>query len=309
MSVRLHHYAASQVVLHQHLLRFSNAKLPGQPGMFDGRFGRCTRAATVSADQHNIGVSLGNPGGDGANAHLGHKLDVDPGLRINILQVMNELRQVFDGVDIVVRRRRYQLHSGRSPPHPPYVLIDFVAGELTSLSRLRTLRHFDLQVGSVHQIVGGNAKPPGSHLLHSAAPRVAVGIGSKATVVFSALTGIALGVYTVHSYGQGLVGLPADSTQRNSPRGKALHYPAGRLHLIQGKRLFRRLELQEPPQRAQPFFVFVGQFSKPPVHTSVGCLGGVLQQGNSVGIPHVKLAVPSPLIDAAHLQVQHRSQS
>ena len=35
----------------------------------------------------------------------GDQLDVDPRPRIGVLQVVNELRQVFDRVDVVVRRR------------------------------------------------------------------------------------------------------------------------------------------------------------------------------------------------------------
>ena len=50
-------------------------------------------------------MSLGHTGGDGADAHLGHQLDADPGVDVGILQVVDQLGQIFDGIDVVVRRR------------------------------------------------------------------------------------------------------------------------------------------------------------------------------------------------------------
>ena len=66
----------------------------------------------------------------------------------DVLEVVDQLRQVLDGVDVVVRRRRNQLDARRRVPHPADVLVDLVAGQLTALAGLGALGHLDLQVGA-----------------------------------------------------------------------------------------------------------------------------------------------------------------
>ena len=52
-----------------------------------------------------VGVGFGHPGGDRADAGLGNQFDRNARLRVDVLEVVNQLRQVFDGVDVMVRRR------------------------------------------------------------------------------------------------------------------------------------------------------------------------------------------------------------
>ena len=56
-------------------------------------------------DEHDVGLRLGHAGGDGADADLGHQLHVHAGPRVGVLEVVDELREVLDRVDVVVRRR------------------------------------------------------------------------------------------------------------------------------------------------------------------------------------------------------------
>ena len=53
-------------------------------------------AAVVTGDQYDVGVSLGYAGRHRADADLGYQLDVDPGVRIRILQIVDELGQILD---------------------------------------------------------------------------------------------------------------------------------------------------------------------------------------------------------------------
>ncbi len=84
------------------------AQLPGQARVRDGVAGRRAGAAVVAGDQHHLGARLGNAGGDGANAGLADQLDADASLAIGIFQIVNQLGQVLDRVNVVVRRRRDQ---------------------------------------------------------------------------------------------------------------------------------------------------------------------------------------------------------
>ena len=56
--------------------------------------------------------ALAHAGRDGADTRLGHQLDADPGPRVDLFQIEDQLRQILDGVDIVVRRRRDEHDPG-----------------------------------------------------------------------------------------------------------------------------------------------------------------------------------------------------
>jgi hypothetical protein len=112
LAVGLHADAAAQIVEQQHLLRFGEAEFPGQAGVLDGAERRSAGAAGVAGDEHHVGVGLGDAGGDRAHADFRDQLDGDARLRVDVLEVVDELRQIFDGVNVVVRRRRDEADAG-----------------------------------------------------------------------------------------------------------------------------------------------------------------------------------------------------
>ena len=105
--------ARAQSIHDQRLLRLGQSQLPGATGVLDRRQRRSAGAAGVAADQDVVGACLGDAGGDGADARLGDQLDADLGPRVDLPQVVDELRQVLDRVDVVVRWRRDE----RQPRH------------------------------------------------------------------------------------------------------------------------------------------------------------------------------------------------
>ena len=58
-----------------------------------------------AGDVHDVGQRLHDAGRHEADAALGDELDRDGGLRVHLLQVEDELGEVLDRVDVVVRRR------------------------------------------------------------------------------------------------------------------------------------------------------------------------------------------------------------
>ncbi len=110
-AVHLEAHAAAEVVHHQHLLGFRKTQLPRGAGVPDGGDGRRAGAAIVAADEDHVGVRLGHARRYRAHARLGHEFDGDARLRVSVLQIVDQLRQVFDGVDVVVRRGRNKLHT------------------------------------------------------------------------------------------------------------------------------------------------------------------------------------------------------
>ena len=174
LPVDLHDDAVAQPVEEQHLLRFGQAQLPGHTAVLDAGERRGARAAVVARDQHHVGVRLGDARGDRADAGLGDELHVDPRARVRVLQVEDQLREVLDRVDVVVRRRRDEPDARRGVAHLRNPRVDLVAGQLAALAGLRALRHLDLQVVGVHEVLARHAEPARGDLLDGAPARVAV---------------------------------------------------------------------------------------------------------------------------------------
>ena len=151
-AVDLKSYAAAQIVEHQHLLRFGQPEFPRNARVANRADGRCAGAAVVSADQNYVGMSFGDARGDRAHAHFRHQLHRNARLRIHVLQIVNELREIFDGVDVVVRRRRNQADARNRMAHARDDFVDFVPGKLSAFARLCPLRNLDLQIVRIHQI-------------------------------------------------------------------------------------------------------------------------------------------------------------
>src|SRR5215207_7920807 len=99
----------------------------------------------MAGDQHDVRVRLGDTGGDGADTTFRHQLHRDARLRIRVLQVVDQLRQVLDRIDVVVRRRRDQSDAGCRLTRAGDPRIDLVPRQLPAFAWLGTLRHFDLQ--------------------------------------------------------------------------------------------------------------------------------------------------------------------
>jgi hypothetical protein len=80
---------------------------------------------------------------------LRDQLHADLGVRVDLLQVVDELRQVLDRVDVVVRRRRDQGDAGRRMPQPGDLDRHLEAGQLAALAGLGALGHLDLDLAAL----------------------------------------------------------------------------------------------------------------------------------------------------------------
>ncbi len=64
---------------------------------------------------------------------------------VGVFEIVNQLRQIFDGIYIMVRRRRDQADARRRVAHLGDPGIDFSSGQLAAFTRLGALSHLDLQ--------------------------------------------------------------------------------------------------------------------------------------------------------------------
>ncbi len=79
--------------------------------------------------------ALATPAATVPTPDLGDQLHVDPGPRVGRLQVVDELGDVLDRVDVVVRRRRDEPDPGRREPGPRDPRVDLGPRELATLAR------------------------------------------------------------------------------------------------------------------------------------------------------------------------------
>ena len=111
-AVDAQHDAVAQVVEEECLVRLGESQLPRAARVLDRGEGRGAGAAVVAGDLDHVGVGLGDARGHRADADLRDELDGDLGLGVDLVGVVDELREVLDRVDVVVRRRRDEHHAG-----------------------------------------------------------------------------------------------------------------------------------------------------------------------------------------------------
>src|SRR5260221_2235321 len=109
-AIDAHSHAPAQPIAYERLLRLSQPALPGYTGVLDRLKRRGARPPIMPADLDIISVCLCNTRGDCANANACNELDADIRPWVDLLQVIDQLSNVFDAVYIVMRRRRDQWH-------------------------------------------------------------------------------------------------------------------------------------------------------------------------------------------------------
>ena len=210
---------------------------------------------------------------------------------------MDQLGQVFDRIDVVVRRRADQAHAGRGVADAGDVLVHLAARQLAAFAGLGPLRHLDLQFVGVGQVPDGHAEAAGGDLLDGGAPRVAVGQRLEAFGILAAFARVAAAAQAVHGDGQRLVGFCRDRAEAHRAGAETFDDFAGRLDFLQRDRsaVGSGPKPQQAAQRKPPPGVVVQSLGKPPVGVLVSRAGGHLQVGDRLRVPAVPLAFRPPV--------------
>ena len=103
-------------------------------------------------------MRLGDTCSDGTHADFGNQLDADAGFTIGILEVVDELGEILDGIDVVMRRWRNQSHPRGRMTHLGDPWIHLTPGQLASLARFCPLGHLDLDLLGLGQIEAGDTE-------------------------------------------------------------------------------------------------------------------------------------------------------
>ena len=205
--------------------------------MLDRGQRRSAGAAFEARDRDVVGLALGDAGGDRADADLGDELDRHQRARIDVLQIEDELRQVLDRIDVVVRRRRDQADALRRMAHLGDDRVDLVAGQLAAFAGLGALRHLDLHHVGIDEIFRRHAEAAGGDLLDRRAHRIAVRHPLEAVRFLAAFAGVRLAADAVHRDGERGVRLARNRAERHGAGREALDDVLRRLDLLERHRL------------------------------------------------------------------------
>ena len=149
LAVDLHDDAVAHAVEHERLLGLGEAELPRRAGVLERVQRARAGAAVVAGDEDDVGQRLGDARGDRADARLADELGVDARRRVGALEVEDQLLEVFDRVDVVVRRRRDEADARGRVPGARHPRVHLGRRQLAALAGLGALGELDLDVVGV----------------------------------------------------------------------------------------------------------------------------------------------------------------
>src|SRR5712692_5641849 len=181
---------------------FAQPNFPGKTGVLDGGQWRRAGTAIVPADSDDVRARFGYARGDDADSGAGNEFYADAGAGIDGAKVVDQLREVFDAVNVVVGRRGNQRRAGSGVADARDVFADFFRGQLAAFTGFRALGHFDFEFFGVNEIVRGDTEAAGGDLLDfvGRSRLEAIGMG-----IFAAFTSIAPSTELIHCEREGAV--------------------------------------------------------------------------------------------------------
>ncbi len=323
LAVNLQTDATAQLVQYQRLLRFGQAQFPWCARMLHGRQRRCTGAAVIAGDHDMIGLGFGHARSHGTDTDFRYQLHGNGSSRIGVLQVVDELGEVFNGINIVVRRRRNQADAGHRVTQLADVFGHFGTGQLAAFAGLGALRHLDLDLVGTGEVLRRNTETAGRNLLDARTQRVARlhgvvcfdavfadNVGQLLAAVqyfetvriFAALAGVGLATDAVHGNGQCGMRFGRDRSQRHGAGGETFDDFLCRLDF--GQRDWRscRLDLKQAAQRHLALRLVVDELGVFLVGRVIVGARRMLQLGDGIRRPGVFFAADTVGIFAACIQ-------
>src|SRR5262249_52883874 len=105
-SVHAEKEARTEASANQCVVCFAQTDFPGKTCIFDGCERRRPRATVMPAYRNDVRPSFCNSYGNDAHTCAGNELHTDARSRIYSAQIVNQLGEVFDAVNVMMRRRR-----------------------------------------------------------------------------------------------------------------------------------------------------------------------------------------------------------
>ena len=157
-------------VFDEGVVAFLDPDFDGEADMLERVFARGPGAAVVAGNGDDVRPGLGDPGGDYADAGNAGQLDRNPGVGIDRLEFFDQLREIFDRVEIVVVARRNQVDTRIGVPRGRDLFGDLEAGQVTALAGLGALPDLDFDEAAAVEHPGIDPEAGRRDLLAAVAP-------------------------------------------------------------------------------------------------------------------------------------------
>ena len=251
----------------------------------------------MARDQDDIRLGLCHTGRNRANARRRHQLHGHLTARVDLLEVIDQLRKVFDGIDIVVRRRRDQGHPLGRMAQTGDQVGDLHARKLTTLAGLGPLGDLDFKLFTLVQVFGSHTETARRHLLDLGRRVITVGLGHEVRRIFATFARVGLGPDAVHRNVQGLVCLGRQRAKGHARRHETLADRGDGFDLFDRHWGPQRLDVQQVAQMDRRIALHLGAILLP--HLVGRFVAGHLQHVHRRCFPCVGLAGFARLVEAA----------
>ena len=227
LSVGLERHPVTETVPDQRLPGLGEAYLRRNARIAYRGHRRSSCTSFSSGNDYQVGFGLSDARRDGTYSTLCHEFHADACIGVDIAKIEDQLGQVLDGIDVMVRRGRDEGNARDGMARAGDDTVDLVSRQLAAFSRFCTLSDLDLYLLRVDEVFGCYTETSGSDLLYSAV------LGRmEAFAVLSALTGVAARTEAVQGFCNGLVGTLADGAEGHGGSHEALYYLLHGLDLI-----------------------------------------------------------------------------
>src|SRR5690606_15376499 len=114
--------------------------------------------------EDGVSARLRHTGSNRADARLCDKLHANARDRVDLLQIVDELGEIFDRVDVVMRRRADERNARRCMAQARDEFGDLEAWQLAAFARLGALRDLDFDFTALVQVLRRDTETAGGDL-------------------------------------------------------------------------------------------------------------------------------------------------
>ena len=181
-----------------------------------------------------VGTGLGHAGRDGADAPGRDQLHADPGVWVDGTKVGDELGEVLDRVDVVMRRRADVGPTGLPTPERGDIGRRLARRQLAALAGLGALGDLDLELFGASEVGGGDAEPARGDLLDRRIATLPIRTGLVPRRILATLPGVGRSSCPLDADRQNLVRLGRQGADAHGAHDQATHDVPGRFDLVDG---------------------------------------------------------------------------
>ena len=186
----------------------------------------------MTRNQNHVSASLCYTRSNCTNTRGCNKFNSHFTAWINLFEIINQLCQVLDRVNIMVRRRANQRHAFGRMTKTRDKVGHLHPRQLPSLARLCPLSNLNFKLFTMIEILSRHTKAARGHLFYFCRWIITICFRREMRRVFATFTTIRFSTYTVHSYVESFMSFRAERTKRHARGHKTLTDCCNTFHFI-----------------------------------------------------------------------------